>query len=111
MIKAFLLTLLLTFAVLGIAELINGIKLRLIRPKEQATTYTLLFLKTGFAVEQLKFLLAKFEWNGEIFTNRIIACFDVLNEEERQECLKLSDVYNIVFCKRSDLAQLIQLIK
>lgn len=86
MIKAVFLSIAVVFASLGICDFIHTIKTAFLFPKVKVNSYSVLFLKSGHAVSQLRFFAAKLRWYGSEYCDRIIALTDDLDDIEAASC-------------------------
>ena len=109
MVKTILLLLLLIFAVAGICELVFFIKMLFYFPGKKFKTYTLVQLEQGYAVRQLVYLWQKILWNGEGYSNGILAITDNLQEKELLNCIRYIKSKNIILCKKQELLRYLDL--
>lgn len=111
MIKTVLLIFLLIFSILGLTDFIYGLKMRITKPDVSATTYTVMFLTKGNAVEQMEYALCNLRWTGDEFCQCLIACNDELDDYETEECKKIAKFYNVVFCKSCSFSSVLEDLK
>lgn len=104
MVKAVLLILLLIFAVSGLCEFIYFIKLLFYFPGKRFKTYTLVNLESGYALQQLEYLWQKICWNGDGFSNGVMAIADALETKEIISCTEYIKNKNIILCTKNDLS-------
>lgn len=109
MVKCFLLFCAIVFVVVGICELIYIIRKFATYPGVHTYNYSVVFLKKGFAVNQLKFLWQKFKWQGSEFAETIIAITDYIDDEEIFNCEKLAIGKNILLSDINSLGECLQL--
>lgn len=105
MVKTLLLLLLLIFVVAGICEFIYIVKLLLHFPGKRFKTYTFITLESGFAVRQLDFVWQKIRWQGEGYSNGIIAVSDGLDINETLSCANYIKNKNIILCTKQDISK------
>ncbi|MBO7519737.1 MAG: hypothetical protein J6T73_03065 [Clostridia bacterium] len=103
MIEAFLLTLAVIFASLGICDFLHTLKTALLFPGIRTKNYCVVFLKAEYAVCQLRFFSAKLRWYGDEFADGIIAVTDELNKSEIALCEKYCYGANIRLCRFCDI--------
>lgn len=103
MVKTFLLLLVIFFAVLGISESICFVKILQYFPGKRFKTYTVVTLKSGYALRQLEFIWRKICWYGEGYSNGIIAIIDHIDEQEIAMCNNYIKNKNIVICNKCDV--------
>lgn len=98
MIEIILISIIVIFTVLGICELIHTIRLFFIVPKRRYYNYSLLYLKKGKALKQLKFAIEQRKWFGDTYAEFIIAVYDELDDKELNFCSALAQRYDVVIC-------------
>lgn len=98
MIEIVLISIVAIFSVLGICELIHAVRLFFIVPKRRYYNYSLIYLKKGKALKQLKFAIEQRKWFGDTYAEFIIAVYDNLNDEELNYCSSLAKYYDVVIC-------------
>lgn len=111
MIKAFLLVVLFVFAILGLTNFIYSVKMKILSPKKKADTYTVIFLERGMAAEQISYAVSQHIWFGEEFSKYIIACGDGLEEEEKEQCRKFTENYNVIFCSNCGFSSVLEAVR
>lgn len=109
MVKTVLLILLIIFAVSGICEFIYFIKMLFYFPGKRFKTYTFVMLESGYALCQLEYLWQKIRWNGDSFSNGIIATDDSLETKEILSCAEYAKNKNIIICSQNELSAHIDL--
>lgn len=107
MVKTLLLILLLIFAVSGLCEFIYFVKMLFYFPGKRVKTYTFVRLESGYALRQLEFLWQKIRWNGDSFSNGIIAMSENLETKEVMCCTEYIKGKNIILCSRKQLSEYI----
>ncbi len=98
MIELILISIALIFLVLGICDIIHVIRLFFIVPKRRYYNYSLLYLKKGKALRQLKFAIEQRKWFGDTYAEFIIAVYDDLDQNELNLCSSLAQRYDVVIC-------------
>lgn len=98
MIELILISIALIFLVLGICDIIHVIRLFFILPKRRYYNYSLIYLKKGKALKQLKFAIEQRKWFGDTYAEFIIAVYDNLDDEELNFCSCLAKYYDVVIC-------------
>ncbi len=109
MVKTILLLLLLVFAVAGLCEFVFLIKILFYFPGKRFKTYTFMELYGGYAMRQLVYFWQKILWNGEGYSNGIIAITDNIQEKELLNCQRYIRNKNIILCKKQELLQYLDL--
>ncbi|MBO4433239.1 MAG: hypothetical protein J5852_06905 [Clostridia bacterium] len=107
MIEAILLTLAVVFASLGICEFLHTVKTAFLFPGIKTKNYCILFLKTEYAVCQLRFFAAKLRWYGSEYADGIIAVTDELSKSELASCERFCYGANIRLCRFGDIENII----
>lgn len=103
MIKAIFLTLTVVFASLGICDFIHTLKTIFLFPEVRVNSYSVLFLKSGHAVSQLRFFAAKLRWYGSEYCDRIIAVTNDLDDVEAAACERFCYGSNICLGRLEDI--------
>lgn len=111
MIKGFLLVLLFVFAILGLTNFIYSVKMKILAPKKKTVAYTVLFLDKGMAAEQISYAISQHIWFGDEFSECIVACVDGLEDEEKEQCRKLTENYNVVFCNSCSFSSVFEAVR
>ena len=91
-----LLIIFLLFAVVGICEFVYILKMMLYFPKIRVRHYSLVILKSGYALRQLSYMWQKIKWHGDSFALGIIAVTDDIDEAEYFDCKKFAEQKNII---------------
>ena len=99
------------FAILGLCELIHGIRLILFSSAKKNNVYSVVFLSPERAVGQIGFLSEQLCWLGSDFADYAIALTDLLDESELSDALSAAEGKNITFCKTEELTQKIKEIR
>ena len=107
MVKTILLLFLLIFSVLGISEFVFFIKMLFYFPGKRFETYTFITLKKGYSLLQLEYNWQKIRWQGDGYSNGILALIDNLETKEIYNCNKYIKNKNIILCKKDELPYLI----
>ena len=109
MVKTLLLLAVVIFAVSGICEFIYSLKMLLHFPGKRFKSYTFVTLENGYAVRQLEFLWQKIRWQGDSFSNGIIAACDTLETSEILSCKEYIKNKNIVLCAQNEISEYLEL--
>lgn len=96
MVKGFLMAVLLVLAVAGICEVIHLIRLYLASDGKKNINYALVFLRSGRAVSQLKYMYEQLLWQGNGYADAIIGVDYDLSDEERKLCYEYSRKKDII---------------
>ena len=99
MIEAVLLTVAVMFAALGVCEFINFIKTLFLFPGVKTDNCSVIYLKSGHAINQLRFFSAKLRWYGSEYCDKIIAITDDLGDIEAAACEKYCYGSDIRLCR------------
>ena len=89
--------------VAGICEFVFLFKMLFYFPGKRFNTYTLVVLESGYAVRQLEFLWQKIRWQGNSYSNGIIAVCDQLETKEILSCKEYMKNKNIILCSQSEI--------
>ena len=103
--KVTLLLMLLIFAMLGLAEFLHGIRLRLRAPKTRAATYSVLVLGGTCPEQQLAYAVEQHRWLGCAYADRIVALDDALTAEQRSRCSRLAGCEQVILCGKKEWDQ------
>ena len=76
----------LCFALLGLAELMHGIRLRLMLTGKKPYTYTVIFLSGSDPAGQIRFAAEQKKWHGSAYSDRIIAVNNGILPAQENEC-------------------------
>ena len=98
MIEIVLNTIFIILVVLGICELIYSLRLFFILPKRRYYNYSLIYLKKGKAIKQLKFVIEQRRWFGDTYAEFVIAVYDDLDSLELKACSELVKKHDVVIC-------------
>lgn len=109
MVKLFLIIFLIFFAVTGICEFINIVRMFFYFPNIRFQNFSLVVLKKGYAVKQLNYIWQKIRWQGDEFASGIIAITDVLEEKELYDCSCFIRGKNICLCTAAKISSCDQL--
>lgn len=93
-----LMLLLFLFAIAGVCEFIYILKMLFYFPKTRVKHYSLVVLKSGYAIKQLNYIWQKIKWYGDSFALGIIAVVDDIDKKEFSECEDFIRQKNIVLC-------------
>ena len=98
MIEIIFISIVAILSVLGICEVIHAVRLLLLLPERRYYNYSLLYLKKGKAISQLKFAVEQRKWFGDTYAEFIIAVYDDLDSEELKTCSELVKKDDVVIC-------------
>lgn len=96
--------LILIFASLGICDIIHAVKSALLFPDEKPVCYCVINLKSGCALQQLKFLSERKRWYGSEFCDKIFAIGDSLDILEKSYCENFTYGSDIYVCDSDSLS-------
>ena len=97
-------------AILGVAELIHLLRVYIICPKINSTSYLIIFLGESSPCKQLAFAAEELSWRGKKYAQNIIAVDCGLNAEEYQICYSFCEKNNFIFCNTKELQGYIDVI-
>ena len=103
MIEALLLTFAVIFASLGVCEFLHTLKTAFLFPGIKTKSCCVIFLRTQYAICQLRFFAAKLRWYGSEFADGVIAVTDELSQNEIALCEKYCYGANIRLCRLGDI--------
>ena len=109
MIKSFLFTFLIFFAVSGVCEFIYILRMFFYFPNIRVQNYSLIVLKKSYGVKQLKYIWQTIKWHGDEFSLGIIAITDDIEIKEFFDCKNFAEGKNIMLCTVSSLSECQQL--
>ena len=98
MIEIIFISIVAILSVLGICEIIHSVRLLGLLPKRRYYNYSLLYLKKGKALKQLKFAIEQRRWFGDTYAEFIIAVYDELDGLELRACSDLVRGDDVVIC-------------
>lgn len=76
----------LCFALFGLAELMHGIRLKLMLSGKKPFTYTVIFLSGNDPAGQIRFASEQRRWHGSAYSDRIIAVNNGISAGQESEC-------------------------
>lgn len=103
MIEAIFLTVAVIFTVLGICDFIHTVRSFFLFPKIKTESFCVLFLKDGYAQNQLRYFAAKLRWYGNGYCDRIIAVTDELCDTEIALCERYCYCSDICLCRLEEI--------
>lgn len=103
LIRYIIIAVLLCLSMLGLAELLHGIKLRLTAPRHKAPTYSVVLLSCGEPEEQLLFAVGQKMWLGSGYSDYIIAVNNGLEEKEDKACRYIAEKYGAYYLTPNEL--------
>ena len=98
MVESFLIFCILFLSVIGLCEIIYLIRKFATYPGVKTVSYAVIYLESGHALKQLKFLCQKIRWQGVEFANSIIAVTDYLDNKEIDLCTNFALENNVILC-------------
>lgn len=98
-------------SLLGLAELLHGINLRIIAPRRKAITYSVVLLSGFDAEQQLTFAAEQQRWLGVAYSDYIIAVNNGLSEKSDKACRYIAEKYGVDYCTPSELLNRIDVTK
>lgn len=108
MIKYILTAICLCLSMLGLAEFLHTLKIRLLSSGKRGFMCAVLFLRPGFPERQLAFAAEQRLWHGNRFADTVIAVNGGLSAVESAEAQATAKKYGIVYCgASSDLSALL----
>lgn len=110
MIEAILLTVAVVFAVLGICDFIHTVRSFFLFPEIKTESFCVLFLKDGYAQNQLRYFAAKLRWYGNEYCNKIIAVTDDLRDTEIAMCERYCYCSDICLCRLDEICEKLNFI-
>ncbi len=106
-VKYIILAIILCLSMLGLAELLHGIKLRLASPAKRALTYSVVFLSGGDPEQQMLFAAEQRIWLGSAYSDYIIAVNTGMDEKSDSACRYIAQKYGIHYCTPEELKLMI----
>ena len=103
LIRYIIIATLLCLSMLGLAELLHGIKIRLTAPRHRALTYSVVFLSGDDPEEQLLFAVGQKMWLGSSYSDYIIAVNNGLDEKGDKACRYIAEKYGANYLTLSEL--------
>ncbi len=110
-IKYIALAVVLFLSVLGLAELMHEINLRLASPHRKAVTYSVVFLKGEDAEQQLAFAIEQQKWLGKAYSDYIIAVNSGISEKSDKACRYIAEKNGVDYCTLYDLKRKTESLK
>lgn len=98
MIKGVLICITVLLAVSGLCDIIHTIRSWVFSSKRPRNNYSIIYLKCGDAVSQLKFVNEQYRWYGTDFAEYIIAITDDVSNEELKQLEQAFDGNEYIFC-------------
>lgn len=95
-------------ALLGLTELIHGIRVFAVSNKRRAPTFSVVHLNNISPVQQLKYALEQFIWMGSEYADRIIAVTDDLDEKNKELCKHIRGADLVTFCSLDKLSEVLE---
>lgn len=103
MVKGLLISLVFILAVAGICEIIHLIRLYLVSDSQRNVNYSLVFLRKGRALNQLRYVYEQLLWQGGTYADAIIAIDCGLDEDELKACYEFSHKKDVIVTSREML--------
>ena len=86
------------FTVAGICEFVYILRMVFFHPNIRVKHYSLVVLKSGYAIKQLNYIWQKIKWHGDSFALGIIAIIDDIDQNEFSACENFIKEKNILLC-------------
>lgn len=91
-------------AIYGLAELIHILRGYILKPRETASKYIILYLNDNLPYEQLISVFDEFSWYGKKYAQNIIAVDCGIPKEECGICKEYCENKNLIFCDLKELS-------
>ncbi len=99
MIKIVLMTVVILLAIAGLCELLHSIRLFFVLPERRYYNYSVIHLKCGKAVRQLRSAVIQQKWLGVCYSEYVVAVYDAtLTDNELEICREVAKSANAVLC-------------
>ena len=105
MIEIIFLIIFLLLAILGLAEVMHTIRLKIAYNYEEKENYVLIVLKPHTAEQQLRYIAEQSRWQGRKQVKSIIAVYN--SGKPSDYCKQIAKEHNIVICTPRELAILL----
>lgn len=103
MAEIFVLIIISLLVILGLSEVIRMLRLYIYLPKKKALSYLVISLSPNDAESQLRFVGEQYLWQGKRLADNVIAVNDMLEGDLKENCRKIAQKYNIIFCSGNEL--------
>lgn len=103
-IKFILFLVVLVLSMLGLAELIHTVKLKIMASNKRGITYSVLLLSDESPESQLMFAAEQQLWHGSFYADYLIAVNTGLSDKNDKACKFIADKYGVTYCTPLDLA-------
>lgn len=108
MIKGIFAVIILLFAVSGICELIHSLKVFSLSQKDGNFNYCVVWLKSGFALEQLMYVNEQRSWHGHRYCESVLAVDTELDESEHNLCLEFARNHDVILVSEDMLTHVLK---
>lgn len=99
MIKIILTTVLFLLAIGGLCELLHSVRMFFVLPKRRYYNYSVVYLKSGKAVQQLRSAVIQQKWHGVCYAEYVIGVYDAtLTDSELKICREAAGSCNALIC-------------
>ncbi len=88
MVEAFLLTVAVLLAVVGLSELVHFLCYIVLKPKTKPRTVLVTYLTEADAEQQLLSVVEEMRWQGNKYAEALVAVVGELSDEKKQICKK-----------------------
>ncbi|MBQ8203296.1 MAG: hypothetical protein IJZ75_03350 [Clostridia bacterium] len=107
MVKGILISCVFLLAVAGICEVIHLIRLYFVSDGKKMPTYSLVFLRQGRAINQLRYEYEQRLWQGGTYAETVIAVDKELDEDERKLCYEFARKKDIIIAPAEMLGRIL----
>lgn len=108
MIKGVLICILLLLAISGICDIIHSVRSWLISSERPRNNISVIYLKEGTALSQLKYIAEQYRWYGTDFAEYYIAVTDELKNNDISDLEKAFAESVFIFCPSSAVPNVIK---
>ncbi len=84
MLEAFIFTLIIFLAIIGISEVLHLLAQFIVKPKKRANKYLIIPLDSSDAEQQILSVLCEFKWSGKKLADKVIFLTDALEANTAQ---------------------------
>lgn len=98
MFKLILMAVVIVLACMGLAELLHLLRSCFIAPKGEVKTFMVVWLDGDDAVHRLNYAANQLNWLGRRYAEYRIAVYDNLSADVYEDCAKLAQKYDMIYC-------------
>ncbi len=98
----------LCLSMLGLAEFLHAVKIRLLNIGKRGLMYSVIFLRPTLPERQIAFAAEQRLWLGGSFADTVIAVSDGLSAEGEAACKAAAEKYGIILCNAKELAEVLE---